>query len=164
MFGAIAGAIGGGLMLGGIIGGSETAEKIAAEQKAIAQDQIKIEKQKRMQMELDARRRELEVFRNVQRARSIALVNATNQGAGSSSGLIGGQAQATAAGKEDLTAIFQSLQTGRAISDLNMDISKHKMTLADLGADQQFYAGLTQLGGSVLGNAGSIGKLASGWA
>jgi hypothetical protein len=157
---AVAGA---GALIGGVIGGSATAKKQAAEQKAIAADQIKIEQQKRMAMELDSRRRELEVFRNVQRAKSIALTNATLQGAGQSSGLIGGTAQATASGQENLESIGQNLILGRTISDLNNDISSHKMTLADLGADASMYSGISQIGSTLLGNVGTIGKLTSGW-
>jgi len=47
-----AAAIGVGLTAAGVIGGSATAKKQAAEQKAIAADQMKIEEQKRMAMEL----------------------------------------------------------------------------------------------------------------
>lgn len=159
MFGAI---IGGGLMVAGIFGGSDTAKKQAAEQKAIAGDQIKIEAQKRQAMELDANRRELEVFRSVQRARSIAMTNATLQGGQFGSGVLGGMAQATQAGHEDLKNIGQSLTIGRQISDLNNDISTHKMALADLGADASFYSGLTSLGSTILGQTSNISKMTSG--
>ena len=158
-----AAAIGVGLMAGGAIGGAVTAKKQAAEQKAIAADQIKIEEQKRMAMELDSRRRELEVFRSVQRAKSIALTNATMQGAGMGSGLQGGLAQATASGQENLESIGQNLIIGRQISDLNNDISTHKGTLASLGADASIYSGIGQIGGALLGNVGNIGKMTSGW-
>ena len=160
MFGAL---IGGGLMVAGFLGGSDTAEKQAAEQKAINADQIKIEQQKRQAMELDSRRRELEVFRSVQRARSIALTNATLQGGQFGSGLLGGQAQATQAGHEDLKSIGQNLTIGRQISDLNNDISSHKMTLADLGADASFYQGLGSLGSTILGQTSNISKFTSGF-
>lgn len=160
MFGAL---VGGGLMIAGMFGASDTAEKQAAEQKAINADQIKIEGQKRQAMELDAKRRELEVFRSVQRARSIALTNATLQGGQFGSGVLGGMAQATQAGHEDLKTIGQNLTIGRQISDLNNDISSHKSTLADLGADASFYQGLTSLGGTILGQTSNISKLSSGF-
>jgi hypothetical protein len=160
MFGAL---VGGGLMIAGFIGGADTAEKQAAEQKAINADQIKIEQQKRQAMELDSKRRELEVFRSVQRARSIALTNATLQGGQFGSGLLGGQAQATQAGHEDLKTIGQNLTIGRQISDLNNDISQHKMSLADLGADASFYSGLGSLGGAILGQTSNISKFTSGF-
>lgn len=150
-------------MLASFIGGADTAQQQAAQQKAINADQIKIEQQKRQAMELDARRKELEVFRSVQRARSIALTNATLQGGQFGSGLIGGQAQATQAGHEDLKNIGQNLTIGRQISDLNNDISQHKMTLADLGADASFYQGLGQLGSSLLGQTSNISKFTSGY-
>jgi hypothetical protein len=159
MFGAI---VGGGLMIAGLFGSSDTAEKQAAEQKAINADQIKIQEQNRMAMELDARRRELETFRNVQRARSIALTNATLQGGQFGSAVIGGMAQASQAGREDLEAIGQNLTIGRTVSDLNNDISQHKMALADLGADQSFYSGLGSLGGTLLGQSGNIAKFMGG--
>jgi hypothetical protein len=159
----ISAAIGLGLGIAGLFGSSDAAERAAAEQKAIAGDQIKIEAQKRQAMELDARRRELEVFRSVQRARSIALTNATLQGGQFGSGLLGGQAQATQAGHEDLKSIGQNLTIGRTISDLNNDISQHKMSLADISADQSFWGGISSLGGTLLGQTNNIGKLTSGW-
>lgn len=159
----ISAAIGLGLGIAGLFGSSDAAERAAKEQKAIAADQIKIEGQKRQAMELDARRRELEVFRSVQRARSIALTNATLQGGQFGSGVIGGMSQATQAGHEDLKSIGQNLTIGRTISDLNNDISQHKMSLADIGADQSFWSGLSSLGGTILGQTNNIGKITSGW-
>lgn len=155
MFAAL---IGGGAMIAGIFGSSDTAEKIAAQQRAIAADEQKIEAQKQMAMELDARRKELEVFRNMQKAQALGLVNATNQGAGRSSGLAGGQAQARNEATQNLLGIGQNLTIGRDIFSLNADISQHKMQLADLNADAQFYSGLTSFGGSILGASGNIGK------
>lgn len=159
----VAAVAGVGLMGAGLFGSSDAAKRAAAEQKAIAADQMKIEEQKRMAMELDSRRRELEVFRNVQRAKSMALTNATLQGAGSGSGLQGGYAQQTASGAENLESIHQNLMIGRQIGDLNNDISKHKMALADISADASFYSGLSSMGGALLGNVGNIGKMTSGW-
>ena len=147
----------------GAVGGAVTAGKVATQNQAIAGDQMKIEEQKRMAMELDARRRELEVYRSVQRAKSIALTNATMQGANMGTGLLGGQAQARQAGAEDLTSIGQNLTIGRTMSDLNTDISQHKMTLAGLGADQSLYSGIGSVGSALLGNVDKIGKLTSGW-
>jgi len=154
--------VGAGLSIAGFIGGSDVAEKQAAEQKAIAADQLKLEAQKKQAMELDANRRQLEVFRNLQRARSLGLVNATAQGAGSSSGLHGGYGQAAGEANTNMLGINQALQIGRTMFDINADMSQHKMALADLGADASFYSGLGSLGNSLMGASGSIGKLASG--
>lgn len=152
-----------GLSAASMFGGSDTARKQAAEQKAIAADQQKIEAQKMQAMELDAKRRQLEVFRNVQRAKSMALVNATGQGAGQGSGLAGGYGQVAGEAENNLLGVKQALETGRNIFDINADMSQHKMALADLGADASFYSGLGSLGGTLLGATGSIGKLTSGW-
>jgi len=154
-------AIGVGASIAGFFGSSDTAKKQAAANKQIAADQQKIEGQKMQAMELDANRRQLEVFRNVQRARSMALTNTTAQGAGQGSGLAGGYGQIAGEGNTNLLGIKQSLETGRNIFDLNADISKQKMTLADLSADASFYSGLSSLGGSLISFSGS--KVAGGF-
>lgn len=143
-----------GLGIASFIGGSDAAEEEARIQKQIAAQQAKIEEQKRLGMELDAQRRTIQTVRSAQQARSIALNNATAQGAGKGSGLMGGYAQISGQANSGLLAINQNLDIGRNISDANIAISGLNSQLADAKADESFYSGLGALGGSFTKAAG----------
>lgn len=143
-----------GLGIASFFGGSDAAEKQAAIQKQIFAQQQKIEEQKRLGMELDASRRTIQTVRGAQQARSIALSNATAQGAGRSSGLQGGYGQIAGQANSGLLAINQNLDIGRNISNSNQAISGLNMQLADAKADADFWSGLGSLGGSFTKAAG----------
>lgn len=143
-----------GLSVASFIGGSGAAEEQARIQKQIFAEQQKIEEQKRLGMELDASRRTIQTVRSAQQARSIALTNATAQGAGRSSGLSGGNAQISGQANSGLLAINQNLDIGRHISQSNQNISGLNMNLADAKADADFWSGLGSLGGKVSSAAG----------
>ena len=155
--------IGAGVAGAGFFMSSSAAEEQARIQKQILAAQQQIENEKKKAMELDASRRTLEVFRGVQRAKSVAAANAVAQGAQFSSGLLGGQAQAQGEGNYALLGIGQNLQIGRQIFQYNKEITDLKGQLADANADAQIGAGLTSLGMSLMGNAGNIGKMFSGF-
>jgi len=148
---AIAG-IGAGIA--GFIGGSDAAKKEAEIQKQIYAQQQKIEEQKRLGMELDANRRTIQTVRAVQQARSLALANATAQGAGKGSGLMGGLSQIAGQGSAGLLAINQNLDIGRNISTANQAISGLNMQLADAKAEESMWSGLSSLGGKLTSAAG----------
>lgn len=143
-----------GLGIASFFGGSDAAQQQADIQKQIFAQQQQIEKQKRLGMELDASRRTIQTVRAAQQARSIALSNATNQGAGSGSGLQGGYGQIAGQANAGLLAINQNLDIGRHISDSNQAISGLNMQLADAKADSDFWAGLGSLGGKLTSAAG----------
>lgn len=101
------------------------------------QAQQQVEAQKAQAMEMDARRQQLEVIRNQQRGRAMALTAATAQGAKSGSGLQGGYGQVSGQSGVNLLGIQQNLQTGRDIFGLNQTISGNQIALNDL---QRSYA------------------------
>jgi hypothetical protein len=143
-----------GMGIASFFGSSGDAKKEAAIQKQIFAQQQEIERQKALGMELDAQRRTIQTVRGAQQARAIALSNATAQGAGAGSGLIGGEAQISGEKDTGLLGIGQNLTIGRAISSANQNISGLNMQLADVKADEQFWSGLGQLGGSFTKAAG----------
>lgn len=143
-----------GLGVASFFGGQGAAEEEARIQKAKFAEEQKIEAQKRLGMELDASRRTIQTVRAAQQARSIALTNATAQGAGSGSGLQGGYGQIAGQANSGLLAINQNLDIGRNISDSNQAISGLNMQLADAKADASFWSGLGSLGGSFTKAAG----------
>lgn len=132
-------------------------------QQNIVKDQQAIETEKFNFMQVDARRRQLEVFRNVQRAKSLALTNATSKGAQFGSGLQGGYGQIEGEAGTQLTAISQNLASGERMYNINTDISGQKGLLAQAGLQSSTGAGLSSLGGSIVNNLGTISRLTSGF-
>ena len=153
------GIVGFGLQLFGSFGASEDAAKAAGIQKNIAADEQKINEQKRQQMLLESSRKQLEVFRNMQRQRAAATAAAVNQGASLGSGLEGGLAGVTAGSFFNSLGINQNVEIGQNIFGINADISAQKMQLADVQASQASNMGLASLGGSLMKSSGTIGSL-----
>jgi len=143
-----------GLGVASFFGGASNAKKQAKIQKQIFAEQQKIEEQKRLGMELDAQRRVIQTIRGAQQARSIALANATAQGAGRGSGLQGGYGQIAGQENTGLQAIGQNLDIGRHISQSNVAISGLNMQLANAKAQESMWSGLGSLGGKLTGAAG----------
>lgn len=153
-------AVGFGLQLFGGISAAGHAKEAAQINQQIAADEGKINEQKKMQMELDARRQQLQVFRNAQRLRAQATAAAVNQGASYGSGLQGGLAQITDQEQFNLLGIGQNLQIGQTIFGYNQDISSQKQKLASVQSDVASDAAWASLGGSLVKNSGTIGGLA----
>jgi len=153
--------VGFGLQLFGMSEGQEAAEKAAGIKKGIAADEIRINEQKKQQMLLESSRKQMEIFRNMQRQRSMATAAAVNQGASSGSGLQGGLAGVTNQSLFNSLGISQNVELGQNIFGINDEISQKKMQLADVETDQAEAAGWASLGGSLM-KAGptfeSIGK------
>lgn len=152
-------AVGAGMSIFGGISGASNAKAQAAVSSDIAGQEQNINAQKLQQMQLQAGRMNLQNFRNVQQARSQGLTAATSQGAQFGSGLQGGQAQATDQGLYNSLGINQNLQIGTTIAGYNDKISADKMQLASLGGDAATDQAWSSAGNSVMGAAGTIGKL-----
>jgi len=126
-----------------------------AQQKQIALEQ-KAEAQRRLAMEIKARRDQLEAVRQGQRARALGLVSATNQGAGQGSGLQGAYGQISGQVGTNILGITQPLEIGRNIFDINEQISQQKIAMAQAGTQSSFGQGLSSLGSSLLANSNQI--------
>lgn len=100
--------------------------------KGIVQQQQNIEAQKRQAMEVDARRQQLEIIRNQQRGRALALTNANAQGARLGSGLQGGYGQIAGQSGVNILGVQQALQTGRNVFDANANITGLNLQMGDL--------------------------------
>jgi len=153
--------------IGMSIYGSVQQSKAAKQQAAAQQQMIAAEKEaeeaRRRQMELDARRKSMEVIRNQQRARSLALAAASNQGALLGSGLQGGYAQIAGQTGVNIAGIQQNLALGRDIFSANEDLSNAKMAYARYGSDLATARGWSSIGGTLVSNAGTIGNLMGGF-
>lgn len=152
-------AVGFGLQTFGGFSAASHAKEAAGINQQIAADEGKINDQKRTQMELQARRQQMEIFRNSQRLRAQATAAAVNQGATMGSGLQGGLAQITDQTTDQSLALSQNLQIGQNIFGLNADISGKKQQLASIGGEVATDQAISSLGGSVVKLGPTIGGL-----
>jgi len=88
------------------------------------------DEQRRLAMELDARRSMRQTIRQAQVARAQGLAAATNQGAQFGSGLQGGYGQVSGDMNTSLLGIGQNLAIGRAIFGINSQIGQQKLAVA----------------------------------
>lgn len=168
MFGLLAqGALTlGGLGLGifGTMEQQRLAKDKAEQEQAIATDQQKLEAVKYTAMLTDSRRRQLEIIRNAQRARAMAVSAAVNQGAGAGgmnygSGLPGGIAQIAADAATGQHGIGQQVQFGQQTYSINSDIYAHRWKEAQISGDMATAQGYSALGGALVSAAPSFGKI-----
>lgn len=122
-----------------------------------AKAQKKAEELREKQMNLDADRQKRQAIREGIVARSRALTTATNQGAAEGSGLQGGYAQITGEQGRNVRTIEQSRDIGAGIFSANRDAAKGG-TLASFGS------GLSSLGGMLMNNSGTIGRVGTYYA
>jgi hypothetical protein len=106
------------------------------------------------QMNLEAARQRRSVVRQALRARSIALTNATDQGATGGSGIAGGLGQIANTAASNTQAINQGVQIGSDMFRANETISGGQ-TLASFGS------GLSNLGGSMYQGSETLGRIGS---
>lgn len=153
-------AAGIGMSIYGSVQQSKAAKQQAAAQQQMIAAEREAERVRQQQMELDARRKSMEVLRNQQRARSLALVAANNQGARLGSGLQGGYGQIAGQTGVNLLGIQQNLALGRDMFAANEDLSAAKMAYAQAGSSMATARGWSSIGGTLVGSAGTIGNIA----
>lgn len=157
------GAVGLGMQ---IFGGMKQAHA-SKEGAQISQDEARQEQsindQKQQAMELSARRQQMEIMRNQQRARAMAVQSATTQGAQFGSGLQGGLAEITDQSLFNEVGVNSALQTGRNIAGFNANITKDKIAMAGVQSDAAQGAGLASLGGALVKSGPIIGSLSQGF-
>ena len=104
------------------------------------------------QMNLEAARQRRQVIRNSLRARSMALTSATAQGAQSGSGLQGGFGQIGQQTGENIQGVNQGTEIGAGIFAANRDS-------AGVSSLVSFGQGLGSLGGALVNNADTLGRI-----
>ncbi len=110
----------------------EATQKSTAISKEIIGLEQGVQAQKKQAMEIDARRSQMEIIRNQQRARAMGLAAATSQGAQGGSGLQGGYGQVSGQAGTNILGVQQNLEIGRNIFGLNESISNKKIQGFDL--------------------------------
>lgn len=155
-------AIGLGMQVFGAFKGSEDAAKASQISKDEAKQEQAINDQKQKAMEVDARRKQLEIIRTSQQAQALATSRATNQNAQFGSGLQGGLAEVEGQSAFNLQGVNNSLEIGRNINTLNRNISNDKMQMADVQSSQATDAAFMSLGGTIMKAGPFVGQLSQG--
>lgn len=114
--------------------------------------QNKAEAARKKQMELDALRRRRETIREAIAARSLALSNATAQGAAEGSGLLGGYAQIAGQAGRNILATDQNVQLGGQIYDANSQFASAQSKASAAG-------GVVDIGKTILTNNKKIAQI-----
>lgn len=156
-----AGIAGLGLSIFGGVEQTQAAQQKAAAEKNITNYEMQQDSVRRKAMELSANRQQMEVLRNAQRARALALNNATSQGAQFGSGLQGGYGQIAGAANWNNLGITQNLQFGEQMFDLNAQINQQKLAIGDASSLSATGAGISKLGSTLMGSFGPIKNLSS---
>lgn len=143
----------------GAYGSYEGAKAAGQAQQNITGLQEQQDVQRQNLMELQARRSQMEVLRNNQRARSLALNNSTSQGAQFGSGLQGGYGQQQGQSGTNLLGIDQNLTTGRNQFNLTSQIDQQKILLGQANTQEATSKAISGFGSSVSGSIGKIGNL-----
>lgn len=135
--------------------------KINEAQQRQYQLEQQLEAERKKQMELAARRQQLEVVRNAQRMHALSTTVATAQGAQFGSGYAGGQAQITQDAGYNLLGINQNLEIGRNMFGINSQISANKLEMSKYYQDLQLGQGLTSFGQSLFAAAQPAARAAT---
>jgi hypothetical protein len=145
------------IIAGAAIGGLAVSGYSAVQQAEARRDATeasrRAERLRERQMQLDAQRRQREVFRRQMIARATTVSRTTAQNAGLGSSAVGGAfgEQAGTTGRDTLYNAL-GLDIGRGLFDANADIAEAQGRTAT-------YEGLGQLGTSFVNNAQLIGQV-----
>jgi hypothetical protein len=141
-------------------------KKVAEASGRISGFELQIEGQKMKAMELDAKRRQLEIIRAQQRAAAASLAVTNAQGAKGGSALQGALGQISGTTGQNLLGVTQNLEIGRDIFGFNAAITNEKQTIAAqqalsgvAGTQIGLGSGMSSLGGSLVTNASTLGRL-----
>lgn len=119
-------------------------------------------------MEMSASRSRLDILRNAQRARALAVTTGAGQGVDFGSSAIGGAfGQISGETGDQSEQLASNLRMGRSMFDINADMNARiaplNQRLTGLGqsaakarSSAETYSGITQLGGSIFNNSKSI--------
>lgn len=161
-WGAAAGAaIGLGSSIFGGMKSMEGAKEANQAQVNIINLEQQSEGQRKNAMELSAHRQSMEALRVNQRMRSMALNNATGQGAQFGSGLQGGEAQIQGQSEVNLLGINQNLEIGENLFNINAQKSQQQLLLAAANSKSATGNAISGMGKAVAGSIDSLSRLSS---
>jgi|SRR6185312_528257 len=156
-------------LFGGFSGASASkqyAQQSAALSQQITQNELQQNAVRQQAMEMSARRNQLEVLRNTQRARAQGLNAAVNQGAQYGSGTAGGLAEVTNEGAFGVQGVRNELQLGESMFGLTNSLTGLRGQFAQLQSQYQSTEatdqGIASLGGALMKSGPMIGNLMGG--
>jgi hypothetical protein len=159
--------LGAGIGLAGLATSLFGAEQGASAAKASAQASMniagledKVNQQRKLAMQISARRQGIEAIRNTQQLQSQATAAATGQGAQYGSGLQGGLAGLSGMGNFNLQGINQNLEIGNTIFGLDTQISQQKIAEAQAKSQEASASGISSIGGAIMKAAPTLAELA----
>lgn len=158
----VAGAALAATAVGGYMQYSSSKDQAAAQQAQIAAEK-RAESIRRRSMELDARRRTMEVVRQQQRTRAAALAMGTAQGSSQSTGLQGAFGAISGQTGVNALGIAQNLQLGQQMFKTNAAMSDARMAYAQAGEQGALGRGISSIGSTLFGNIGTISSLGAGF-
>jgi len=135
-----------------------SAQQAGAQKQAIAAQQ-EAERQRQIAMNLDAARKQREISRQAQVARAQALATTTSQGASQGSGLEGAYGAISGQSGVNQTGVTKNLEIGNNIFAANAAVGAARSAEADAGAEASLFGGISSLGGSLVKNSGTLGKI-----
>lgn len=133
-------------------------QQASAQKRAIAAQQ-EAERQRQLAMNLDAQRKKREQIRQAQVYRAQALATTTAQGASQGSGLEGAYGQISGQSGTNLQGINQNQEIGNNIFAANRAYGQAQADMADAQGSAATFQGISSLGGGLVSNAGTIGKI-----
>jgi len=140
-------------------GGFQASQQQAkAQQRSLALQQ-EIEQKRRLAMNLDAARKNREISRQAQVARAQALATTTAQGASQGSGLEGAYGAISGQSAVNTKGVNQNQEIGNNIFDANAQIGIASADMASAQSSGAMFQGLGTLGGALVKNSGTIGKI-----
>jgi hypothetical protein len=145
----------------GTVMSASAAQQQAKAQKQSLAAQQRAEDTRQVQMNLDATRRQRQLFREQQRARAQGLAMTT--AAGSSSGSIMAGMTGSIAGQTgvNVLGVEQNREFGNQIFSHNRDATRANIAAASAGGRMAMGQGISSLGGALISNAGQIGRIGS---
>lgn len=160
--GAAIGAIGLGTSLFGSLssaGVSKQSAQLSAQNASLEGNENAVRQQA---MLTNARRSQLEIVRNAQRARAMSVQTSTTQGAQYGSGAAGGAAETTNEGYFGLQGVNQQVAFGQQMFGLDATISQNKVRMAQLGGTAATDQGIASIGGALMKSGPALGNIFGG--
>ena len=145
-----------------IFGGLEKmsgARQETAAQKGMIETEQKENAVREQAMETIEKRKQMQILRNAQQARSTALAAATNQGGQFGSGLQGGYGEISGKTGGEMLASNQALGFGRQMFELNTIMTGQKEQYADAQSKVNQGTGIASLGSSLMSSLGPLSNL-----
>lgn len=137
----------------------KAASDMQSSQNDMVQNMQAAEAQRKQAMELDARRRQMELIRQGNVARATSLASATAGGDAFGSGLQGAYGNIEGGMNTGLTGVSQNLQIGRNIFGINSNITQDRLAYSNAQGSMYAGQGMMSLGGQMVNLGPTIGRV-----